>query len=173
MKKILIGIVICSITSLLSVSTIHAESQSINLAVTYNKSVPDFPKSIKNYKLQKKSQVSSIRVFQSDKNWNVPIPQFDPTQNGGATMSCQPFFWILRWRTNDPKIAIQATRGLTDNGFEPTEKFLEGGAGYESGSSCEVPALRFGKTTYPAKKGVTLLVDVNFEYEIWSYNPKI
>jgi hypothetical protein len=153
----------------------HADADSLvkNIAVPYSKSVPNFPKDVKNYKLQKRGAVDSVRVFQGDKEWRVPIAQFDPTMNGGASMSCQPFYWVLRWRTNDPKMTIQATRGITDNGFEPTVGYLEGGAGYESGFGCEVPALRFGSTSYSGKKGVTYLVDVNFEYQIWTYSPKI
>ena len=148
----------------------NADSLVKNIAVPYKKSVPAFPKSVKNYKLQKRASVSSVRVFQWEKKWTVPIPQFDPTQNGGASMSCQPFYWVLRWRSNDSNISIQATRGITDSGFAPTERYLEGGAGYDSGFGCEVPGLRFGKTSY---KDENNLVDINFEYEIWTYNPKI
>jgi hypothetical protein len=153
--------------------TARADSLTKNIAVSYSKSVPAFPKTVKNYKLQEKSSVSSERVFEGDKNWTVPISQFDPRQNGGASMSCEPFFWVLRWRSNDPKMTIQATRGITDFGFDPTQKFVEGGAGYASAYGCEVPAFRFGRTTYPHKNNVSYLVDVNFEYQIWVYNPKI
>jgi hypothetical protein len=150
-----------------------ADSMIKSIAVPYSKSVPNFPKTVKNYKLQKKSGVESVRVFEGDKQWTVPISQFDPMQNGGASMSCQPFYWVLRWRSNDPKMLIQATSGITDNGFDPTGKYIQGGAGFQSGFGCEVPAVRFGSTSYSGKKGVTYLVDVNFEYEIWVYSPKI
>jgi hypothetical protein len=171
--KTVLTITLIQVLAIGPLNPASADSLLKSIAVPYSKSVPNFPKTIKNYKLQKKAAVDSIRVFQGDKEWRVPIPQFDPIRNGGASMSCQPFYWVLRWRTNDPKMTIQATIGITDDGFDPTAKYLEGGAGYQSGFGCEVPALRFGSTTYSGKNGVTYLVDVNFEYQIWTYNPKI
>jgi hypothetical protein len=146
-----------------------ADSNQKNVALPYNKTVSGFPRTIKNYKLTKLKPFSSYRIFQGEK-WAVPIPEFDPERNGGATMSCDPFFWILRWRSNNPTVILKVTKGMTDFGFEPTDKVVTGGAGYISDYSCKVPGFKFGNDL--GGKGSTL-VDLNMEYQIWSYNPKI
>lgn len=141
-----------------------------NIAVAYDKQTPSFPKSISSYRLKKKASYDYVRIF-SDSSWTVPIQEFDPNQNGGATMSCQPYFWVIRWRSNNPDVTIAASAGITDGGeFDSIYKSVIGGAGYMEGFSCVVPAFKFGKTLNRNKAN---LVDVNFEYQIWEYKPKI
>jgi hypothetical protein len=168
MRKTLGVISLLTIMSLL-ISTANADSSQKNIALPYNKSVSGFPKSIKNYKLTKLKTFSSYRIFQGEK-WVVPIPEFDPERNGGATMSCDPFFWVLRWRSDNPSVMLKVTKGITDFGFDPTDKVVSGGTGYISDYSCKVPGFKFDKDL--GGKGSTL-VDLNIEYQIWTYNPKI
>jgi hypothetical protein len=148
----------------------QAESPSKDIVVSYSKSVPNFPKSVANYKLVIQEPYARLRVFQGDKKWSIPIQEFDPDQGGSATMSCDPFFWVLRWRSNNPDVQVKISRGITDFGFEPISKVKSGGAGYSSGYSCSIPAFKFSKTLKGNKSN---LVDINFEYQIWEYKPRI
>lgn len=52
--------------------------------------------------------------------------------------------------------------------YEP-EKFLIGGAGYQSGPSCSQPVFKWDSN--PA--GDANLADVSFEYQIWTYKQEI
>lgn len=148
----------------------NADSLVKDIVVTYNKSVPNFPKTVKNYKLYTQQPYASVRIFEGDKKWVVPISEFDPDQNGSATMSCEPYFWVLRWRSNNPEVLIQIAKGITDFGFDPIGRVKSGSAGYSSGYSCSIPAFKFHKTL---KNNQSNLVDVNFEYQIWQYKPRI
>ena len=135
-----------------------------NIAVSYSKKTPSFPKSVKDYKLMKKNGYEFVRVF-SNSPWVVPISEFDPEQNGGATMSCQPYYWVLRWRSNNQDVTIRASAGLTDYGkYDRVYKTVEGGAGYMEGYSCTVPAFKFGRVLNGNRSNLT---DVNFEYQLW------
>ncbi len=167
LKKYVVLLTICA--TLFSIQPTIADSNQKNLVVSYKKSTPNFPSKVSNYKLTMKSSPDSVRIFKGD-DWVVPIPQFDPNSNGGASMSCDPYFWILRWRSNNPNVLIRITKGMTDFGFEPIEKVVTGGAGYASDYSCKVPAIKFGKVLGKDKSN---LVDVNFEYEIWTKRIKI
>lgn len=141
-----------------------------NIAVLYSEDIPNFPTSVTDYRLDVEKEYDYIRVF-SESKWLVPIVEFDPKSDGGASMSCQPYFWILRWRSNNPGVTILASAGLTDFGkYNRVYKPVEGGAGYMEGYSCVVPAFKFGKALNGNKSN---LVDVNFEYQIWEYRPKI
>jgi hypothetical protein len=140
------------------------------IVVPYSKTTPAFPKLITDYKLSKVKHQQSVRVFKGDA-WVIPIPEFDPSQNGAASMSCQQMVWVLRWRSNYPEIIIQVSTGMTDGGhYSRVSKTYAGGAGYLSGPSCQIPALRFGKTL---NGNESTLEDVNYEYEIWKYAPRI
>jgi hypothetical protein len=170
MKKI--SILFTLVISLIYSPSYYANADSLvkDIVVSYNKSVPNFPKTVKNYKLHNQVPYSSVRIFQGDKKWIVPISEFDPEGDGSATMSCEPYFWILRWRSNNSDVLIQISKGITDFGFDPIGKPKSGGAGYSSGYSCSVPGFKFDKTLKGNKSN---LVDVNFEYQIWEYKPKI
>ena len=150
--------------SLLSAYPSSADSNQKNLVVSYSKSTPGFPRKVANYQLTMKSVPDTVRIFQGD-NWVVPIPELDQ-----ATMSCDPYFWVLRWRSDNPNVLIRITKGMTDFGFEPIEKVVTGSAGYASDYSCKVPGIKFGKVLAKNKSN---LVDVNFEYEIWTKKIKI
>lgn len=141
----------------------------INNAFPYKVTAPKFPKFVKNYVLFQYKKNISIRLFQED-NWVVPIKMFDPSQDGGATMSCQPYFWAIRWRSNNPDITIRATMGITDSGFSSVSKSAEGGTGFLSGQSCLAPGFKFGRAINGNQGN---LVDVNYEYQLWKYRPKI
>jgi hypothetical protein len=148
----------------------NADTYQKNTVVTYNKTASTFPKSVKNYKLSGTAPANSKRIFEGD-DWVVPIPGFDPEQGNGATMSCQPYFWVIRWRSANPDVTIQVSKGITDGGqFDAVTKAINGGAGYVSDYSCLAPAFKFGKSI---KNTGANLVDVNFEYQIWEYKPKI
>ena len=135
--------------------------------VPYLESTPAFPESIANYELTQVSNSQSIRIFQED-GWVVPIPELDPVSDGGASMSCEPQIWVLRWRSDNPDVTIQVSTGITDFGYSRVSKIFTGGAGYLASPTCQVPAFKFGKSDIGAT-----LVEVNFEYEIWSYKPTI
>ena len=162
--------VLILLLSFFTVTNANADSLVKNVTVPYSKSVPNFPKSVKDYKLYIQEPYSRVRIFQGDKKWVVPIPEFDPEQNGSASMSCEPYFWVLRWRSNNPDVLVQIATGITDFGFDPLGKAKSGGGGYSSGYSCSVPAFKFHKTL---KNNKSNLVDVNFEYQIWQYKPRI
>lgn len=135
----------------------------------YEKEAPKFPNSVQDYELEKQKSVESIRIFQ-DGGWVVPIEEFDPQRNGGATMSCEPYFWIMRWRSNNPEVELIVGAGLTDSGFEQSGEKQQGGTGIIYGFSCFVPGLSFGKTL---NGNLANLADVNYEYQIWKYKPKV
>ena len=141
-----------------------------NLAVSYSDDTPNFPTSVKDYRLEKENGYDSIRIF-SESKWSVPIVEFDPRNDGGASMSCEPYFWVLRWRSNNSAVTILASAGITDFGkYNKVYESVEGGAGYMEGYSCVVPAFKFGKALNGNESN---LVDVNFDYQIWEYRPKI
>jgi len=141
-----------------------------NEAVPYAKTTPEFPKQIPNYVLEEQTRPEPIRLFKGDK-WVVPIKRFDPTRGGAATMSCQPFYWVLRWRSNNPDVTLRATAGMTDGGqFAKISPAAQGGAGYLEGRSCVSPAFKFGRGL---RGNESNLVGVNFEYQIWKSQPKI
>lgn len=143
---------------------------SVNSTFPYSQAVPDFPKKVIDYSLIKKRGYDYVRVFAESK-WVVPIEEFDPERNGGATMSCQPYYWVIRWRSNNPDVEILATTGITDfDKFDRVTKIKRGGAGVMSGYSCLVPAFKFGGALNGNRSN---LVDVNFEYRLWEYRPKI
>jgi hypothetical protein len=136
---------------------------------SYENEVPPFPTLVENYSLEKQSEKEIIRVFENG-DWMVPIEEFDPLRNGGATMSCEPYFWVMRWRSNNPETEILVGAGMTDTGFEQSGEIQKGGAGIINGFSCFVPAFDFGGTINGNQSN---LADVNFEYQIWKYKPKI
>jgi hypothetical protein len=146
-----------------------ATESSRNLVFPYSEDVPEFPVQIKNYSLKTQEGYQAIRLFASD-DWNVAIPEFNPENGGGATMSCQPFYWVIRWRSNNPEVEIQVSTGLTDGPYDPSDNIEFGGAGVSEGFSCFVPAFKFGKAINGNESN---LVDLNFEYQIWEYRPKI
>lgn len=165
----MISVVILLLVSI-SIPTSAKSSLSTNLTYPYSKKVPDFPQKVKNYSLIKKQGYDYVRVF-SESKWVVPIEEFDPERNGGATMSCQPYYWVLRWRSNNPDVEILTSTGITDsNDFDRVTKIKRGGAGLMSGYSCLVPAFKFAGTI---NRNQSNLVDVNFEYRLWEYKPKI
>ena len=138
----------------------------------YSEKAPEFPESIPDYVLADSYGYDYVRLF-SESSWEVPIKELDPKRNGGASMSCQPFYWVIRWRSNNPDVIIKTAIGLTDYGkFDKlsSSKTPSGGAGYIEGSSCVVPGFRFDRAINGNRSN---LVDLNFEYQIWEYKPKI
>lgn len=151
--------------------------------------VPKFPKKIKDYVLDRTVENQEIRLFEGD-NWRGFLTPY----RAGNTMSCQPEIWVVRWRTQNPsvKIDISQTYGGFDAG-DPTDSFGEpitdgsfdensdwvafyepemlstGSAGYESGQSCSQPVFKWNSN--PA--GDANLVDVSFEYQVWTYKQEI
>ena len=146
-----------------------SEFLSRNYAYDYENEIPDFPLSVKDYVLQKQSKQDNLRLFEGD-DWKVPILEFNPEMGGGASMSCQPFYWILRWRSDNSDVSILASTGMTDGPYDPFDEIVTGGVGISEGFSCAVPALKFDKALNGSEGN---LVDVNFEYQIWEYKPKI
>ena len=151
--------------------------------------VPDFPTKIKDYELDRTVENQSIRIFEG-LGWS---PFLTPYRTGN-TMSCNPEIWIVRWRSQNPsvKIKVSGTYGgfdagdptdffgepITDGSFDEDsdwvafyepEKFLIGGAGYQSGPSCSQPVFKWDSN--PA--GDANLADVSFEYQIWTYKQEI
>jgi hypothetical protein len=158
-------------------------------AYDFDCKVPDFPAKIKDYVLDRTVESQSIRIFEGV-GWS---PFLTPYRTGN-TMSCQPEIWIVRWRSQNPsvKINISGTYGgfdagdptdffgepITDGSFDEDsdwvafyepEKFLTGGAGYQSGPSCSQPVFKWDSN--PA--GDANLADVSFEYQIWTYKQEI
>jgi hypothetical protein len=146
-----------------------ATASSRNLVFPYTEDVPEFPVQIESYSLKTQEGYQATRLFEND-DWIVAIPEFNPETGGSATMSCQPFYWVIRWRSNNPDVEIQVSTGLTDGPYDPSDNIEFGGAGVSEGFSCFVPAFKFGRgiNGNPAN-----LVDLNFEYQIWEYRPKI
>ena len=151
--------------------------------------VPDFPTKIKDYELDRTVENQSIRIFEG-LGWS---PFLTPYRTGN-TMSCNPEIWIVRWRSQNPsvKIKVSGTYGgfdagdptdffgepITDGSFDEDsdwvafyepEKFLIGGAGYQSGPSSSQPVFKWDSN--PA--GDANLADVSFEYQIWTYKQEI
>ena len=153
-----------------SIGTLDSgNSLSRNLAWSYEKEVPAFPLSVTNYVLKIQKPQDVVRLFEGG-SWIVPIEEFNPDMDGGATMSCQPFYWIIRWRSNNPDVEIKVSTGMTDGPYEPFDEIVTGGAGISEGFSCVVPAYQFGQAINGNKSN---LVDVNFEYQLWESKPKI
>jgi hypothetical protein len=151
--------------------------------------VPEFPKKIRDYVLDRTVENQEIRIFEGD-NWRGFLTPY----RAGNTMSCQPEIWVVRWRTQNPsvKIDISQTYGGFDAGdptdslgepvtdgsfdddsdwvafFEP-EMLSTGSAGYESGQSCSQPVFKWNSN--PA--GDANLVDISFEYQVWTYKQEI
>ena len=151
--------------------------------------VPDFPTKIKDYVLDRTVENQSIRIFEGDR-WRAFLTPY----RTGNTMSCKPEIWVVRWRSQNPsvKVNISGTYGgfdagdpteffgepITDGSFDEDsdwvafyepEKFLIGGAGYQSGPSCSQPVFKWDSN--PA--GDANLADVSFEYQIWTYKQEI
>lgn len=160
-----------------------------SIAYDFDCKVPDFPTKIKDYVLDRTVENQTIRIFEG-LNWS---PFLTPYRTGN-TMSCQPEIWIVRWRSQNPSVNfnVSGTYGGFDAGdptdffgepitdgsfdedsdwvafFEP-EKFLTGGAGYQSGPSCSQPIFKWDSN--PA--GDANLADVSFEFQIWTYKQEI
>jgi hypothetical protein len=146
-----------------------ATSLSRNYAYPYEDEIPDFPTSIANYSLMTQTSPEQLRLFLDDE-WKVPIKEFNPDFGGGATMSCEPYYWILRWRSDTPDLEIAISTGMTDGPYDPFDNVTSGGVGVSEGFSCAVPAFQFRKGESNTNGN---LVDVNFEYQIWEYKPRI
>jgi hypothetical protein len=141
-----------------------------NEAFPFSQTAPAFPTQVPDYVLQEQKRPDPIRLFRGD-GWVVPIKQFDPERGGTATMSCQPMYWVLRWRSNNPDVTVRASAGLTDAGeFTKIRPTTQGGTGLMEGQSCVAPAFKFGRGL---RGNQANLVDVNFEYQIWKSQPKI
>jgi len=153
--------------------------------------VPAFPTQVKDYVLDRTVDGQSIRLFEGE-NWRPFLTPY----RAGNTISCQPELWIVRWRSQNPavKVSISGTYGGFDAG-DPTNEFGEvitdgsfneetdwvafyepengegdvGSAGYFAGPSCSQPIMKWNSN--PA--GDANLADISFEYQIWTFKPKI
>lgn len=161
MKRIILTL---ALLGLIVIAPANAEEPlKKHISVSYSAKSPNFPKSLSKYSLVEKKANQTIRVFEGD-SWSVPIAQLDPVRDGGATMSCEPFYWIIRWQSANKDVLIKTTAGITDFGFDPVYKVKIGGKGYMEGNSCVVPAFSFARAINGNRANLT---DIYFEYTIW------
>lgn len=162
-----------------------------NISVPSECEVPPFPSAIKDYALTRTVEVDSIRIFEGDK-WRPFLTEY----RAGNTMSCEPQIWVVRWRSNNPdvKVRMSETHGGFDAGdptdlygdpitngdfneetdwvafFQPEKgEWTTGNAGYIAAPSCSQPVMQWDSN--PASSAN--LTDINFEYQLWEYKPKI
>ena len=163
-KGIIAGCLGVLLSTLLPFENSQADSIQANVAVVYGKSIPGFPGKIPDYNLTTKSTSIELRVFEGG-GWFFPIDKFSPLLNNRATMSCKPYFWAIRWKTANPDIKIEVSKGLTDSGYSPLGDSVSGGTGYVSDYSCLVPAMKFGRKVRSTEAN---LVDIDITYQIWT-----
>jgi hypothetical protein len=151
------------------IGILNSQEQSRNTTVKFKEDIPEFPQKVRNYALDIQEGYQKVRLFEN-LEWVIPIAEFNPDEGGSATMSCQPYYWIIRWRSNNPDVEISVSTGLTDGSYSPLDDVARGGAGISEGYSCVVPAFKFGRAINGNRAN---LVDLNFEYQLWNYKPKI
>jgi hypothetical protein len=166
-RSLAIGILIIALTACNSSSTNIKDLSEVN-SITYDKKVIDFPDSIPNYEILKSKISGSFRLFEND--GFVVFPELvDYT----GTNSCEPYFLMIRWRSDNPDVELTAGTGIdTEPGKDiswGTEPKI-GGAGYIKAYSCVEPLIAFSN---PINGNESNLADVNYEIRIWDYKPKI
>ena len=140
---------------------------------------PEFPTSITDYQLETTVENQSIRIF-SHEDWTPFLDRYKE----GNSLSCQPEVYVVRWRAVNPGIQLKvafsylsAEYGYNEDsgwmGFAPidTKEFQNatpGSTGFIRAASCSSPFFKWN-----SDDGSATLVDVYFEYQIWTFKPKI
>lgn len=126
--------------------------------------VPPFPTSLTNYRLTAPPASDVIRVFQGQ-GWVMALPNI-------MTNDCaEGGYWVLRWKVSNPDVRVTITTGLSDAGtFSPVGTSLTGSTGYAFGFTCTIPGFSFASAVNGNQANLT---DINVEFELWDYKPKI
>lgn len=140
------------------------EKLGSNEVFAYSKEVPLFPKAVEDYELVTQSDKEELQV--TPDLWSTP----DKDGLSYEVLSCKPYFWIIRWRSQTEQVEVFVSSGIHTEGYVPLGEVKKGGAGISSGRSCIVPAFKFGKALNGNNSNTT---DINYEYQIWEYSPKI
>lgn len=142
---------------------VSGEERAALLTVPYLSQVPEFPAALEGYRVASRGS-ETVRVFEWG-GWKAAFPY----QWG---LNCTAEFWIVRWRSQSSAVEVRASVGtdLDPTRFNAVQQSGVGGAGYIAGGSCVMPALKFERIV-SGRDGS--LVDVDVEYEVWSYTGKI
>lgn len=146
---------------------------SFVISIPYESKVQDFPDSLKDYRLLKESLRGKMRVFQSEGE-DIYFDVFPELNRYTGKMSCEPYYWMVRWRSNNPDVTLFV--GTSSRDYEAAEEIFwhegpfEGGAGFVEGYSCVAPYIAFGSALNGSGAN---LVDVNYEIRIWEHFPEI
>ena len=162
-----IGIFVIALTACSSTSTNIKDLSELN-SIPFDKKVIDFPDSIPNYEILKSKISGSFRLFEDD-----GFAVFSELVDYTGTNSCEPYFVMIRWRSDNPDVELTAGTGIDtepgkDISWETEPKI--GGAGYIKAYSCVEPLIAFSN---PINGNESNLADVNYEIRIWEYKPKI
>ena len=134
-------------------------------SLPFSQAVPAFPTSVPGYRLKGKKQRSEVRLFEGAK-WEA-LPPMDQ----GMAGHCDIAIWVVRWRSRNPNVIVAAALGDTAfPGFNRIGKPSTGGAGYITGNACVSPGLKIWAD--PGHEG-DILIDVDYEYQIWFPKRKI
>jgi len=135
-----------------------------NEVFAYPEEVPLFPKAVEDYALVKQSDKEELQV--TPDLWSTP----DKDGLSYEVLSCKPYFWIIRWRSQTEQVEVLVSSGIHTEGYVPLGEVKKGGAGISSGRSCIVPAFKFGRALNGNNSN---MIYINYEYQIWDYSPKI
>ena len=140
------------------------EKLGSNEVFAYTEEVPLFPKVVEDYELVTQSNKEELQV--NPDLWSTP----DKDGLSYEVLSCKPYFWIIRWRSQTEQVEVFVSSGIHTEGYVPLGEVKKGGAGMSTGRSCIVPAFKFGRALNGNDSNMTY---VNYEYQIWEYSPKI
>lgn len=135
------------------------------VSVSYSSAVPSFPTRVTDYVLNRTKR-SGVRIFQGQP-WEA-LPPMDH----GLAGHCGIAYWIVRWRSQNPDVQVFGGIGDTaiPGGFNRVGKAARGGAGYITGNACVSPGLKFANAI---NGNGSNLVDVDYEYQIWTLQKPI